>query len=94
MFLMFEIKVKFDLLKAFAWKDKSFVNSGNVYKLESLRLKGSVHRFHMGGGVHGTVSSSEIRITLRGFNFFDPCGSYGRFYGVTDRPNTAVKHLK
>ena len=42
-------------------------------------------------GVHGTVSSSEIRVTLSVFNFFDSSGPYERPYGVTARSTSNVK---
>ena len=36
-------------------------------------------------GVHGTVYSSKIGLTLRAFHFFHPCGHCGRFYGLRAR---------
>ena len=39
------------------------------------------NRFYM--GFHGTVTSSGIRSASSGFHFSDPCGHYGRYYGVT-----------
>ena len=44
-------------------------------------FEGTVHRFDTGG--RGTVSSLRIRLTSSVYNFFDPSGRYGRFYGVT-----------
>ena len=44
--------------------------------------------------LHGsprTVSCSGIRFALSVFHFFDPCGRYGRFYGVTDRSNAPLQ---
>ena len=41
-------------------------------------------------GVQGTVSISGVRFALSIFHFLDPCGRYGRFYGVTDRSNHTV----
>ena len=51
-----------------------------------LGLKGLFTDFTWGS----TKPSPALRFTLRDFRFFDLCGRYGRFYGITDRSNRAV----
>ena len=45
-------------------------------------LKRSIRRFDMGGGAWHRVQLGNT-VYIRSVSFFDPCGRYGRFYGVT-----------